>query len=94
MFDINPIGSVVNNLNQQNLSNIGSASLAPASAAGRKVVEKEFMEIFYKEILRQAFKPPQVGAQESSFPSPVNNEMLIDQLTHELIKNQEFLDIK
>jgi len=94
MVDLNPIDSIVNGISQQGLSEINSASFVPGSAAGRKAVEKEFTEIFYKELLRQAFKPPSIIQEDNPFPSPVNNELLVDQLARELLKDQELLDIR
>ena len=65
----------------------------PASDFNRRQqVQQEFMAIFYKELLKQSFKTPTFGLEESnsSFMSTFGSDMLVDKLAMELAQSQNF----
>lgn len=80
---------------------INPLSLIPASKAGSASLEapraearQEFLTIFYKELLKQAFKAPDLSLgeseQENAFVSAFNSDLMVEQLARELVKNGSF----
>jgi Rod binding domain-containing protein len=67
------------------------AQLLPAArtAAGAKA-QNEFLAIFYKEMLKQVFKTPNLSPlgedEQANFTSNLNQDMLVDQLADQLAK--------
>ncbi|MFA4843787.1 MAG: hypothetical protein WC632_02405 [Candidatus Margulisiibacteriota bacterium] len=67
------------------------AQLLPAArtAAGARA-QNEFMAIFYKEMLKQVFKTPNLSPlseeDQTNFASNLNQDMLIDQLAEQMAK--------
>lgn len=60
------------------------------SAASAKVQE-EFLTIFYKELLKQAFKAPDLGPadeekKENDFMSSFRSDLMVEQLAQEMVK--------
>lgn len=56
--------------------------------SGREKVEEEFLAIFYKELLKQVFKP--FEEEKGNFTKTFGREMLVEKLALELAKNQSF----
>ncbi|OGC06266.1 hypothetical protein A3H38_01005 [candidate division WOR-1 bacterium RIFCSPLOWO2_02_FULL_46_20] len=58
----------------------------------REQVKDEFLVIFYKELLKQAFAPPTFGVAEekNSFGSLVGNDLMIEKLAMELAESRAF----
>lgn len=81
---ITPTNTVSGNLYP---SNVGR-TVSPAAA------EKEFLTVFYKEMLKQAFKSPSLSLageeNENNFFSTFSSEMMVEQLAEELVKNEAF----
>jgi len=78
---------------------INPLSAAPAqyqsvtrTAAAAKVQE-EFMVIFYREMLKQAFKAPDLSVTDgeekngAGFSAAYSSEMMVEQLAREMIKS-------
>lgn len=67
------------------------AELLPAAraAAGARA-QNEFLAVFYKEMLKQVFKTPNLSPlsedEQTGFASNLNRDMLIDQLAEHLAK--------
>ena len=69
-----------------------------SQAAGRSAVSgkvsNEFLTIFYKELLKQVFKTPDLSlgnsADKESRFSTFNSELMVDQLAEQLAKNAAF----
>ena len=57
-------------------------------------VKEEFMALFYKEILKQAFKPPTSGfgeeGEENSMLGAFSSDMLVEKLALELARSKSF----
>lgn len=55
-------------------------------------VKEEFMALFYKELLKQAIKPPNFSGTDgnNSISSMYTSDILLDKLAVELTKNQAF----
>lgn len=77
-------------------SQILPAALAARNATGADAarVKEEFVALFYKELLKQAFKVPDlsIGDDETgqSGFSAINSDLMIDQLASELAKKGSF----
>lgn len=58
----------------------------------RSEAEDEFMAIFYKEILKQALKPPKFSIDEESdsFGSSIVSDYMMDQMAMELAQTKSF----
>jgi hypothetical protein len=58
----------------------------------RSEAEDEFMAIFYKEILKQALKPPKFGLDEesNSFGPSIVSDYMMDQMAMELAQTKSF----
>jgi Rod binding domain-containing protein len=65
---------------------------ATQGGQGREKVEQEFVAIFYKELLKQAFKTPSFGLDESSnsMYSTFGSDMMVEKLALELAKSNAF----
>jgi Rod binding domain-containing protein len=84
------------------LSSAGSSNqILPAALAARNAsganaakVKEEFAALFYKEMLKQAFKAPDLsmGDEESgqSGFSAINTDLMIERLASELAKKGSF----
>lgn len=73
-----------------NPSNIWSALPALSAGAPQKVSE-EFLTIFYKEILKQMVKTPDLslGSEDSNTTfSSFNSDLMVEQLAKQLAKDQ------
>lgn len=77
----------------------GLASMQALQQLGRlpmdQKVKDEFMAIFYKELLKQAFKAPQIGITDGeennqSFASLFTSDLLVEKLALELARNKSF----
>ncbi|MBU0671420.1 MAG: hypothetical protein KJ732_00160 [Candidatus Margulisbacteria bacterium] len=64
------------------------------SYAQQQQIKTEFLAIFYKELLKQAFKPPKLGLSEDdiSFSSTFGADMLVDQFALQLAQSNAFKD--
>lgn len=60
--------------------------------AGSQKVKEEFLAIFYKELLKQAFKAPKLGVGEDdvSFTSSFSSDILVEKLALELARSGAF----
>lgn len=58
-------------------------------------VKEEFLALFYKELLKQAFKPSSLGFSDenNSISQVFGPEVLIDKMAREMVKNQSFEQI-
>ena len=69
-------------------------TLPPAAPAVnyRGEAKDEFMAIFYKEILKQAFKPPRFSIDEESdsFGSSIVSDYMMDRMALELAQTGSF----
>ncbi len=66
---------------------------AAGTAALNTKAGEEFLTIFYKEMLKQAIKPPAMtydpdGQAENSLFSALNTDIMVEQFAKELVKNQ------
>ena len=84
---------MVEQINPLVTSTASYAQLLPAArtAAGAKT-QSEFVAVFYKEMLKQVFKTPNLSPlsaedQTTNFASDLNQDQLIDQLADHLAKN-------
>ncbi len=61
-------------------------------AKGREKVQQEFMALYYKEILKQAFKTPDFGLdkENASFFQTFGKDLLVEQLAMELARSKAF----
>ena len=61
-------------------------------AAGRQKVKEEFLAIFYKELLKQAFKPPKLGfeSENNNLTGTFASDMLVERLSLELARSGAF----
>lgn len=71
-------------------------SIYPAAqSAAASGVEREFLEIFYKQLLKQVFQAPNFApfAEESgmnnSFFTSFKNDILVDQLAQQLVRGTD-----
>ena len=57
-------------------------------------VKEEFMALFYKEILKQAFKPPTAGlgeeGEENGMLGAFSSDLLVEKLALELARSKSF----
>ena len=72
-------------------SRMGYRGMDMSGAAQRQKVEKEFLAIFYKELLKDAFKTPQLNAGENSISFA--SDMLVQQFAEELAQSRSFSGI-
>ena len=77
-------------------SNITEALLYQAQTARtleqREKVKDEFFTMFYKEVLKQAFKPTSFGfseENENSFVAAYASDLFVEQMARELAANQQ-----
>lgn len=58
----------------------------------REQVKDEFLVVFYKELLKQAFAPSTFGVDEekNTFGSLVGNDLMVEKLAKELVDSQAF----
>ncbi|MEA3494377.1 MAG: hypothetical protein U9R38_08380 [Candidatus Margulisiibacteriota bacterium] len=63
-----------------------------ANIQQREQVKDEFMAIFYKEMLKQAFKGPKFGLDEEnpSFMGTYGSDMLVEKLAMQLAQSKAF----
>ena len=63
-----------------------------AGEIGKQKVKEEFLAIFYKELLKQAFTPPDfsVGDEKSSLTSSFGSDLLVERLALELARSGAF----
>ena len=59
----------------------------------RQKVQEEFLAIFYKELLKQAFKPSKLGLtnedeNENSLTTTYGSDIMLDKLSEELVQNK------
>jgi hypothetical protein len=68
-------------------------SLGAASEAERSRVKEEFLAIFYKELLKQTFKPPKFGIdneENNSMTSTFGSDLLVERMALELAQSGAF----
>jgi len=72
-------------------------AVSPRAAAAAKT-QREFATIFYKEIMKQVFKAPNLSAEEpaegdllSSFNSDIMAEQMANQFVDQLLEQQQWL---
>jgi len=68
-------------------------SLGAASEAERSRVKEEFLAVFYKELLKQAFKPPRLGVdneENNSMTTTFGSDLLVERLALELAQSGAF----
>lgn len=65
---------------------------ALVGAAGSQKVKEEFLAIFYKELLKQAFKPPKlgIGDEENSLSTTFGSDLLVERIALELARSGAF----
>ena len=65
---------------------------ALVGAAGSQKVKEEFLAIFYKELLKQAFKPPKLGMgdEENSLSTTFGSDLFVERLALELARSGAF----
>lgn len=58
----------------------------------RQKVTQEFMAIFYKELLKQAFKPPNLTGTDNpnSIGNTFSTDMFVEQMALELARSKSF----
>lgn len=58
----------------------------------RQKVNEEFLAIFYRELLKQAFKPPKLGlgSENNSLTGAFSSDLLVERLALELARNRAF----
>jgi len=59
----------------------------------REKVKEEFLALFYKELLKQAFKPPNLGwgdENNTSFSSTFGSDLMVEKLAVELAQSKTF----
>jgi len=58
----------------------------------RQKVQQEFMAIFYKELLKQAFKPPNLTGTNNpnSIGNTFSTDMFVEQMAKELAQSKSF----
>ncbi|MDD5382857.1 MAG: hypothetical protein PHH60_04295 [Candidatus Margulisbacteria bacterium] len=63
-----------------------------ATAEEREKVKQEFMTIFYKEMLKQSFKPSEFGLSEenNSFSSAIGSDVLMEKFAAQLAETKAF----
>jgi len=57
----------------------------------RQKVQEQFLAIFYKELLKQAFNPSKLGLtdeNESSLTATYGSDIMLSKLSEELVKNK------
>jgi hypothetical protein len=61
-------------------------------AAGQQKVKEEFLAIFYKQLLKQAFKPPKLGFEneDHSLTGTFGSDLLVERLALELARSGAF----
>jgi len=68
--------------------------LPAASNDASAKIKDEFLTIFYKELLKQAFKAPDLSLgdreEENNFFSSFNSDLMVEQLAQELAKSAAF----
>lgn len=59
---------------------------------GKQKVKEEFLAIFYKELLKQSFKPPKlsIGNEDNSLTRTFGSDMLVERLALELARSGAF----
>ena len=67
-------------------------SLGASSETERNKVKEEFLAIFYKELLKQAFKPPKLGLEgdDNSLTRTFGSDLLVERLALELARSGAF----
>ena len=68
-------------------------SLGATSGTERSKVKQEFLAVFYKELLKQAFKPPRFGVdneENNSMTSTFGSDLLVERLALELAQSGAF----
>lgn len=75
-------------INAQMLERAGQAT----TYTERQKIKDEFLAIFYKEILKQAFKPPKLGMSENdnSVMGMFSADVLLNQMALELAQSNAF----
>lgn len=64
----------------------------PISVSQKEKVTQEFMAIFYKELLKQAFKPPNLSGSKNqdSIGNTFGTDMFVEQMALELAQSKQF----
>ena len=73
--------------------NIRGPEYQPAySVSQREKVSQEFMAIFYKELIKQAFKPPNLTGTDNpnSIGNTFSTDMFVEQMALELARSKSF----
>ena len=67
-------------------------SMQALAGAGSQKVKEEFLAIFYKALLKQAFKPPKLGMgdEENSLSTTFGSDLLVERLALELARSGAF----
>jgi len=80
----------IDNISHQSPSINSASRISPDKAAA---VQEEFLAIFYKELLKQAFSAPKLSMlgeddeQNNTFTSAYSSDMLIEELAKVMVKN-------
>lgn len=68
--------------------------LEAARQSGQTKVQEEFMAVFYKELLKQAFTTPSFSIDDeeenNTFKSSFTNDLMVDKLALEMARRQAF----
>lgn len=72
-------------------SRMGYGRANISGEAQRQKVEKEFLAIFYREILKDALQPPKLSSGENSISFA--SDMLVEQFATELAQSRSFSGI-
>ena len=85
---LNPVGNGIDPTDSQTQL-LAAAQVAQATHSEK--AQQEFMTLFYKEMLKQAFKPEDLNGdeepQENSFISDFKSDIMVEQLANEMVKN-------
>ena len=77
----------------QGYQNIGIPEYQRGYPVGqRQKVVQEFMAIFYKELLKQSFKPPNLTGSDNpnSIGNTFSTDMFVEQMALELARSKSF----
>lgn len=66
------------------------AGIYASEEAKKQEARQEFLVLFYKELLKQAFKPSKLGMDAEESANIFGADMLIEKLASELAQNRSF----
>lgn len=71
---------------------LASPQMSAATIEDRQKVKEEFLAVFYKELLKQAFKPPKLGMDEddNSLTNAFGSDLMVERMALELAQSGAF----